>query len=130
MRAHRELASYCNDVGLYMEQKSIFEMILNKEIESEIIYEDDEIFAINDINPVAPVHVLVIPKKKIKTINEITHDDAMLIGKLVLTGKKLAKDLNIDKSGYRLLWNTNDDAMQTVFHIHLHLIGGTRLKAI
>lgn len=113
-----------------MEQKSIFEMILNKEIESEIIYEDDEIFAINDINPVAPVHVLVIPKKKIKTINEITHDDAMLIGKLVLTGKKLAKDLNIDKSGYRLLWNTNDDAMQTVFHIHLHLIGGTRLKAI
>ena len=113
-----------------MEQKSIFEMILNKEIESEIIYEDDEIFAINDINPVAPVHVLVIPKKKIKTINEITHDDTMLIGKLVLTGKKLAKDLNIDKSGYRLLWNTNDDAMQTVFHIHLHLIGGTRLKAI
>lgn len=113
-----------------MEQKSVFEMILNKEIESEIIYEDDEIFAINDINPVAPVHVLVIPKKKIKTINEITHDDAMLIGKLVLTGKKLAKDLKIDKSGYRLLWNTNDDAMQTVFHIHLHLIGGTRLKAI
>jgi len=54
----------------------------------------------------------------------------MLIGKLVLTGKKLAKDLKIDKSGYRLLWNTNDDAMQTVFHIHLHLIGGTRLKAI
>lgn len=113
-----------------MEQKSVFEMILNKEIESEIIYEDDEIFAINDINPVAPVHVLVIPKKKIKTINEITHDDAMLIGKLVLTGKKLAKDLKIDKSGYRLLWNTNDDAMQTIFHIHLHLIGGTRLKAI
>ena len=73
-----------------MEQKSVFEMILNKEIESEIIYEDDEIFAINDINPVAPVHVLVIPKKKIKTINEITHDDAMLIGKLVLTGKKLS----------------------------------------
>ena len=113
-----------------MEQKSVFEMILNKEIESEIIYEDDEIFAINDTNPVAPVHVLVIPKKKIKTINEITHDDAMLIGKLVLTGKKLAKDLKIDKSGYRLLWNTNEDAMQTVFHIHLHLIGGTRLKAI
>ena len=76
------------------------------------------------------MHVLVIPKKKIKTINEITHDDAMLIGKLVLTGKKLAKELKIDKSGYRLLWNTNDDAMQTIFHIHLHLIGGTRLKAI
>ena len=113
-----------------MEEKSIFEMILNKEIDSEIIYEDEDLFAINDINPVAPVHVLVIPKKKIKTINEITQDDAMLIGKIVLTAKQLAKDFNIEESGYRLLWNTNEDAMQTIFHIHLHLIGGTRLKAI
>ena len=113
-----------------MEEKSIFEMILNGEIESEIIYEDKEIFAINDINPVAPIHVLVIPKKKIRTINDVSKDDAMLIGRMVLTAQKLAKNLNIDKSGYRLLWNTNKDAMQTVFHIHLHLIGGTQLKAI
>lgn len=113
-----------------MEEKSIFEMILNREIESEIIYEDKEIFAINDINPVAPIHVLVIPKKKIRTINDVSKDDAMLIGRMVLTAQKLAKNLNIDKSGYRLLWNTNKDAMQTVFHIHLHLIGGTQLKAI
>ena len=113
-----------------MEEKSIFEMILNREIESEIIYEDKEIFAINDINPVAPIHVLVIPKKKIITINDVSKDDAMLIGRMVLTAQKLAENLNIDKSGYRLLWNTNKDAMQTVFHIHLHLIGGTQLKAI
>ena len=113
-----------------MEEKSIFEMILDKEIESEIIYEDNEIFAINDINPVAPIHVLVIPKKKIRTINDISEDDSMLIGRMVLTAQKLAKNLNIDQSGYRLLWNTNNDAMQTVFHIHLHLIGGTQLKAI
>ena len=113
-----------------MEEKSIFEMILNGEIESEIIYEDKEIFAINDINPVAPIHVLVIPKKKIRTINDVSKDDAMLIGRMVLTAQKLAENLNIDKSGYRLLWNTNKDAMQTVFHIHLHLIGGTQLKAI
>jgi histidine triad (HIT) family protein len=105
-------------------------MILNKEITSEIIYEDDEIFAINDINPVAPVHILIIPKKKIKTINDINQEDALLIGKIVLTAKKLAKNFNIDQSGYRLLWNTNKDAMQTVFHIHLHLIGGSMLKAI
>jgi histidine triad (HIT) family protein len=105
-------------------------MILNREIESEIIYEDKEIFAINDINPVAPIHVLVIPKKKIRTINDVSKDDAMLIGRMVLTAQKLAENLNIDKSGYRLLWNTNKDAMQTVFHIHLHLIGGTQLKAI
>ena len=113
-----------------MEEKSIFEMILDKEIESEIIYEDNEIFAINDINPVAPIHVLVIPKKKIRTINDISEDDSMLIGRMVLTAQKLAENLNIDQSGYRLLWNTNNDAMQTVFHIHLHLIGGTQLKAI
>ena len=113
-----------------MEEKSIFEMILNREIESEIIYEDKEIFAINDINPVAPIHVLIIPKKKIRTINDVSKDDVMLIGRMVLTAQKLAENLNIDKSGYRLLWNTNKDAMQTVFHIHLHLIGGTQLKAI
>ena len=113
-----------------MEEKSIFEMILNREIESEIIYEDKEIFAINDINPVAPVHVLVIPKKKIRTINDVSKDDEMLIGRMVLTAQKLAENLNIDESGYRLLWNTNKDAMQTIFHIHLHLIGGTKLKAI
>ena len=113
-----------------MEEKSIFEMILNKEIESEIIYEDKEIFAINDINPVAPVHILVIPKKKIRTMNDVSKDDAMLIGRMVLTAQKLAENLNIDESGYRLLWNTNKDAMQTIFHIHLHLIGGTQLKAI
>jgi histidine triad (HIT) family protein len=113
-----------------MEEKSIFEMILDKEIESEIIYEDDEIFAINDINPVAPVHILVVPKKRINTINDLSEEDQNLVGKIVLVAKHLAKKNNISQSGYRLLWNTNKDAMQTVFHIHLHLIGGEKLKAI
>ena len=105
-------------------------MILDKEIESEIIYEDDEIFAINDINPVAPVHILVVPKKRINTINDLSEEDQNLVGKIVLVAKNLAKENNISQSGYRLLWNTNKDAMQTVFHIHLHLIGGEKLKAI
>ena len=113
-----------------MEEKSIFEMILDKEIESEIIYEDDEIFAINDINPVAPVHILVVPKKRINTINDLSEEDQNLVGKIVLVAKHLAKKNNISQSGYRLLWNTNKDAMQTVFHIHLHLIGGEKLKVI
>ena len=113
-----------------MVEKSVFEMILNKEIESEIIYEDEEIFAINDINPVAPVHILIIPKKKVATINDLTEEDELLVGKMVIVAKNLAKSRNIDESGYRLLWNTNKDAMQTVFHIHLHLIGGTMLKGI
>ena len=105
-------------------------MILDKQIESEIIYEDDEIFAINDINPVAPVHILVVPKKRINTINDLSEEDQNLVGKIVLVAKNLAKKNNISQSGYRLLWNTNKDAMQTVVHIHLHLIGVEKLKAI
>ena len=113
-----------------MSSKSVFELILSGEIESEIIYEDDDIFAINDINPVARVHILVIPKKKIATINDLNDSDVNLAGKMIMVAKKLAYEMGIDITGYRLLFNTNDDAMQTVFHIHLHLIGGEKLKNI
>ena len=113
-----------------MSSKSVFELILSGEIESEIIYEDDDIFAINDINPVAKVHILVIPKKKITTINDLKDKDINLVGKMIMVAKQLAYDKGINITGYRLLFNTNDDAMQTVFHIHLHLIGGEKLKNI
>ena len=113
-----------------MEEKSVFELILSEELDSEIIYEDDEIFAINDINPVAKVHILIIPKRKIETINDTSLDDQSLLGKMILVAKDLAKNNNINDSGYRLIFNTNSDAMQTVFHIHLHLIGGEKLKNI
>ncbi len=113
-----------------MSSKSVFELILSGEIESEIIYEDDDIFAINDINPVARVHILVIPKKKIETINDLKDKDVNLVGKMILVAKQLANETGIEGTGYRLLFNTNDDAMQTVFHIHLHLIGGEKLKNI
>ena len=113
-----------------MENKSVFEMILSGEIESDIIYEDEQIFAIHDINPVAKVHILIIPKKKIPTINEISDEDGDLLANMFICAKNLAKKYQIDQSGYRLLFNTNDDAMQTVFHIHLHLIGGEKLKKI
>jgi len=113
-----------------MENKSVFEMILSGDIESDIIYEDNKIFAIHDINPVAKVHILVIPKKKIPTMNDLTEDDTDLIGSMFICAKQLAKKFNIDQTGYRLLFNTNADAMQTVFHIHLHLIGGEKLKNI
>ena len=113
-----------------MSSKSVFELILSGEIESEIIYEDDDIFAINDINPVARVHILVIPKKKIETINDLKDKDVNLVGKMIMVAKQLANETGIDDTGYRLLFNTNDDAMQTVFHIHLHLIGGEKLKNI
>ena len=112
-----------------MEEKSIFEMILDKEIESEIIYEDDDIFSIQDINPVARVHFLIIPKKRINTINNLSDEDTLLVGKMIQVAKDLAKEYQIDESGYRLIFNTNDDGGQTVYHIHLHLIGGEKLKA-
>ena len=113
-----------------MENKSVFEMILSGEIKSDIIYEDEQIFAIHDINPVAKVHILIIPKKKIPTMNQISDKDRDLLGNMFICAKNLAKKYQIDQSGYRLLFNTNDDAMQTVFHIHLHLIGGEKLKKI
>ena len=113
-----------------MENKSVFEMILSGEIDSDIIYEDDQIFAIHDINPVAKVHILIIPQKKIPTMNDLSESDTNLIGNMFLCAKNLAKEFDIDQSGYRLLFNTNSDAMQTVFHIHLHLIGGEKLKNI
>ena len=111
-----------------MEEKSIFEMILDKELESEIIYEDEDIFSIRDINPIAPVHLLIIPKKRINTINDVPDEDTLLIGKMVQVAKNLAKKYEIDESGYRLIFNTNDDGGQSVYHIHLHLIGGEKLK--
>ena len=113
-----------------MENKSVFEMILSGEIDSDIIYEDQNIFEIHDINPVAKVHILIIPKKKIPTINYLSESDANLIGNMFICAKNLAKEFDIDQTGYRLLFNTNADAMQTVFHIHLHLIGGEKLKNI
>ena len=111
-----------------MEEKSIFQMILDKEIDSEIIYEDDNIFSIKDINPAAKVHLLIIPKKRIETINDLQEEDKDLIGSMVLVAKELAKKYEIDESGYRLVWNTNEDGGQTVYHIHLHLLGGQKLR--
>jgi len=111
-----------------MEEKSIFQMILDKEIESEIIYEDDKIFSIKDINPAAKVHLLIIPKKRINTINDLQNEDKDLIGSMVLVAKELARKYEIEESGYRLVWNTNKDGGQTIYHIHLHLLGGEKLR--
>jgi len=107
---------------------TIFSKIINKEIPAEIVYEDDELLAFNDINPQAPVHILIIPKKEIKTLNDIESEDQEIMGKMMLLAKDLAKQNNIDKSGYRTIFNCNDDGGQTVFHIHLHLIGGRSLN--
>lgn len=106
---------------------SIFTKIINKEIPADIVYEDNDVVAFKDIAPVAPVHILVVPKKEIATINDIKEEDALLIGKVYLVIQKLAKEFNLDKDGYRVVSNCNEYGGQTVFHIHFHLMGGEKL---
>ena len=107
---------------------NIFLKIINREIPADIIYEDDISIAFNDISPQAPTNILVIPKKEIPTVNDISDNDKKLLGEMFIAAKKVAKLLKIDKNGYRLIFNCNEDAGQTVFHIHMHLIGGRKFK--
>lgn len=105
----------------------IFCKIANKIITSDIVYGDERVIAFNDIAPKAPHHLLIIPRKHIATINDITDEDTALIGYLIQVAKKLAKDLAIDQKGYRILFNCNQQGGQEVYHIHLHLLGGRQL---
>ena len=105
----------------------IFCDIANKKSPAKILYEDDEILAFPDINPSAPVHILIIPKKHIKSANELEAENQVLLGKMILTAKKLAKENKIDQSGYRLVINTGKDGGQIIEHLHLHLLGGKKL---
>ncbi len=105
----------------------IFCKIINKEASADILYQDDKIMAFKDIVPVAPVHLLIIPKKHISSVNYLESEDKELIGQLFLTAQKIAKEQGISGSGYRLVINVGQDAGQTVEHLHLHLIGGTKL---
>ena len=105
----------------------LFCKIINGEIPSEKVYEDEYVYAFNDISPTAPVHVLIVPKKHISTINDINEEDCALIGRIYLCAKKIAKEKGIAEDGYRVVTNCNKMAGQTVFHIHFHLIGGREL---
>ena len=107
---------------------TIFGKIINKEIPAEIIYEDDDVLAFNDISAQAPIHFLVIPKKHIPTINDATPEDAVLLGKLMLTAQQIAKEQGFSEDGYRLVMNCNEDGGQTVYHIHLHVLAGRSLS--
>jgi histidine triad (HIT) family protein len=102
----------------------IFCKMANGEINPDIVYQDDEVLAFRDVNPQAPVHVLVIPRRHIATLNDVQADDAELIGKLYLTAKTVAEQEGIADRGYRTLINCNAEAGQSVFHVHLHLLGG------
>lgn len=106
------------------ESNCLFCRIAQKKIPAALVYESDDIVAFRDINPQAPTHILIIPRKHIATTNDISLEDASLIGKMTLVAKELAAKEGIAERGYRLVFNCNRDAGQAVFHIHLHLLGG------
>ncbi len=110
-----------------MGEKTVFERIIDGELPVEPVYETDTVLAFADINPQAPVHILIVPKRHIATLNDLESGDAELIGQLFLAAKAVAEKLGIAESGYRTLMNCNEDGGQDVFHIHLHLLGGRRM---
>lgn len=106
----------------------LFCKIINGEIPSSKVYEDEWVYAFNDISPTAPVHVLIIPKEHISSANHITSSNEEVIGKIFSAANKIAKELKIDESGYRIVNNCGEDGGQTVHHLHFHLIGGRSLQ--
>ncbi len=101
----------------------LFCNIIKREIPADIVYEDDDVLAFNDINPQAPTHILIIPKQHIATLNDIEEDDLAVIGRLQFTAAKLAKERGFAEDGYRVVMNCNEMGGQTVYHIHMHLMG-------
>lgn len=106
----------------------IFCKIIASEIPSTNVYKDEQVIAFRDINPTAPTHILIVPTKHIDSVNFLIADDEQLIGHLFMVAKNLAEKEGIAESGYRLTMNTNQEGGQTVFHIHLHLLGGRQMK--
>jgi histidine triad (HIT) family protein len=103
---------------------TIFGTIIRKEIPAQIVYEDDHVLAFRDINPVAPVHVLVIPKTPIESVAHASEGDALLLGKLLVAAAEIARAEGLQEDGYRIVTNVGANAGQSVFHLHLHVIGG------
>ncbi len=105
-------------------EECIFCKIINGQVPSEKVYEDEEILAFKDIHPAAPIHVLIIPKKHIATLMDIEEEDSSLMGKIIQTAKLIAKQLGIEEKGFRLIANCGPDSGQEVMHIHFHLLAG------
>ena len=105
----------------------LFCKIIAKEIPASIIYDDADIMVFQDIKPQAPDHLLIIPKKHIRTINDADQDDEQLLGRMILSAKAVAKTRQFSDAGYRLVFNVNSGGGQEVYHIHLHLLGGRQM---
>ena len=104
----------------------LFCRIAKGEVPTEFIYENDSLVVLKDIYPQAPVHLLIVPKKHIRSINELCDDDREIIAEVLMVAKKLAKKSGVNKSGYKLLFNVEQGGGQEIFHVHLHLVGGWR----
>ena len=102
----------------------LFCKIIERQIPSTVVYEDDRVMAFQDIDPKAPTHILIVPKRHISTLNDIGTEDDQIVGELVRRAASIAKERGFSESGYRTVFNTNRGAGQSVFHIHLHLLGG------
>jgi histidine triad (HIT) family protein len=102
----------------------IFCKIINHEIPAEFLYEDDQLVVFKDINPLAPIHLLLVPKKHIRSINDLDGSDTTIVSDLIMTAKDMAEKMSVNKSGYRIFFNVEKGGGQEVFHLHLHLIGG------
>jgi histidine triad (HIT) family protein len=102
---------------------TIFEKIIKREIPAEVIWEDDDAIAFHDVNPQAPVHVLIVPKKVIPRLADATETDSKILGKLLLVARDLANKLGVEKTGYRVVINSGPDAGESVPHLHVHLLG-------
>ncbi len=109
------------------EQDTIFSKIIRREIPADIVYEDDMALAFKDINPQAPIHILVIPKKPIPKLADAVPEDYTLMGHLLLTAKRIAEEQGLE-NGYRVVINNGLEAGQTVFHLHLHVLGGRQMQ--
>src|SRR4051794_11412732 len=112
---------------LMAEEKTLFQKIMDREKPGDILYEDDQCVALRDINPQAPTHILIVPRKPIPALDDLTEEDETLVGHLFLVAQKIAADEGL-RDGYRTVFNNGSDAQQTVAHIHLHLIGGRRMS--
>jgi len=107
---------------------TIFSKIIRREIPAEIVYEDELALAFKDVAPQAPVHILVIPKQPIPKLSEAAPSDQSLLGHLLLTAKRVAVEAGLDANGYRVVINKGDDGGRTVYHLHLHILGGRSLQ--
>lgn len=127
INTYSQSSDYKKEKERKISEGSVFTKIINRELPAKIVYEDDDIISFVPNRLQTPTHLLIVPKKEIYTINDITEADTNVLGKLFLVAKKLAKEYGVSESGYRLTINVNEDSGQSVFHIHMHLLAGKKL---